>query len=463
MTSNRQRLLMPVSAPTDEAADRAAFELECLLSRVTDADLLADVSYTLTMGRRAWAHRRLDVYSAAACRCGTRRHGTVADTPPPLVYLLCAGVGDEYPGMGHALYRDEPTFRYWVDADCATLESPLISDVRRFLLTESGSSQAAADQLRALVGRGTTCLEAVDAWSATPEVVHSALFIFEHALAKLLDEWGVRPAAVLGHSLGEYVAATLAGVFRSEEALSLVVARARLLTEFGRGAMLAIHLGREEVRPFLTADVHLVVINGPRASVVAGSADGISALANRLSDAGVACRRLPTGTIVHSRRLVDAKQRMLECFKRIDLRPAAVPYVSNLTGTWIRPEDVQDPQYWARHLCEVVRFDECTSTLAENTRALLLEVGPGCTLTVFVSQHPGVERGRVIATGRSPGATQDASTCVLSALSRVWLAGGAVDWAGFWRHERRRPVDLRRLAASALDGLDLPSSALGAQ
>ncbi|HWI61504.1 MAG TPA: acyltransferase domain-containing protein, partial [Symbiobacteriaceae bacterium] len=274
-------------------------------------------------------------------------------------------------------------------------------------------------------------------------VTQPALFTVEYALAQLWLAWGVKPQAMLGHSIGEYVAACLAGVFTLEDALALVAARGRLVQELPEGAMLAVPLPAAELAPLLDDRVGLAAINGPALCAVAGPAEAVDPLEERLRERGVECRRLVTSHAFHSPMLDPILDRFADLVRKTALKPPVLPYLSNVTGTWITPEQATDPAYWVRHLRGTVRFADGALELLRSPNLVLLEVGPGATLGALVRQHTEQVRGHaVISTLRQARETGSDSEYLATALGRLWAEGVPVDWQAYWQGEQRRRVSL---------------------
>src|SRR4029077_13183512 len=253
----------------------------------------------------------------------------------------------------------------------------------------------------------------------------------------------VRPEAMLGHSIGEYVAACLAGVFSLEDALTVVAVRGRLMAQMPPGAMLGIPLPEAEVTPLLGEELSLAAVNRPSVSVVSGPVEAVEELGAPLAGEGLACRRLHTSHAFHSRMMEPVLQPFLEQVKRVRLEPPRLPFLSNVTGTWIRPEEATDPAYWVRQLRQAVRFADGVALLLAEPHRILLEVGPGNTLSTLARQHPVAAPGHaMIATLRHPKQADPDASFLLHALARFWLAGGEVDGTAFWAGERRRRVAL---------------------
>jgi acyl transferase domain-containing protein/acyl carrier protein len=269
------------------------------------------------------------------------------------------------------------------------------------------------------------------------------LFAIEYALAMLWMEWGIRPQAMIGHSVGEYAAACLAGVFSPEDALRLVAARGRLMQEAPEGAMLSVRLEEPAARDLLGGKLSLAAVNGPTSCVVSGPHDAIVELEERLTEEGVGQRRLHTSHAFHSG-MMDS---ILKSFERevenVTLNSPKIPYVSNLTGTWITEAEATDPGYYAKHLRHTVRFADGVGELLKEPDIVLLEVGPGHTLTALARENSGAARGRVILNStRHPHDQQSDVSFILNTLGKLWLAGVRIDWRGFYGKERRLRVSL---------------------
>ena len=361
----------------------------------------------------------------------------------PVSFLL-PGVGDHYAGMARGLYETEAVFREHLDHCCALLQ-PLLEgrDLRALLFPAgAGAETGGRVDLRRLCGRGPAG-EGDAAWER-PGVAQPAVFAIEYALAQLLLGWGLRPQALLGYSLGEYVAACLAGVFTLEQALTLVAHRARLIEEAEPGAMLAVALGPTQLAPRLRggAGVGLAAINGPALCVVAGEVAGIAALEEALAREEIVCRRLPTTHAYHSPQMDAVQQAYTAVVSGMALQGPQIPVVSNVTGTWLTAADATDPAYWGRHLRQTVQFAEGLGTLLQGVEGALLEVGPG-QLGSMVRQHPAWSAARVVLpTLRAAYDAQSDAGLLLTTLGKLWLAGVDIDWAGFQAGARRRRVPL---------------------
>ncbi|HEY0512849.1 MAG TPA: amino acid adenylation domain-containing protein [Thermoanaerobaculia bacterium] len=423
--------LLPLAAHAEAALETATSELAAFLDRRPLLDL-ADVAYTLQVGRRPFVHRR-----ALLCRDLEDAVRTLESRDPeriltarqeagdrPVVFLF-TGQGSQYPNMGRGLYDGEPTFRGEVDRCCDLLRPHLGLDLREVLFPPPEGEAAAAERLRQTA------------------LAQPALFVVEYALATLWMQWGVRPQAMLGHSIGEYVAACLAGVFSLRDALALVAARGRLMQRLPGGSMLAVPLPEAEVLPLLGGELSLAAVNRPSLCVVAGPTPAVEALREELAARGIEGRPLHTSHAFHSAMMEPILAPFADRVRKVRLSSPHLPYLSNVTGTWIRPEEATDPEYWTAHVRSAVRFADGAAELLREPNRVFLEVGPGNVLTTLVRQHPARTPAQaVLPSLRHPREAADDDAFLLGTLVRLWLAGVEVDWSGFYAHERRRRVPL---------------------
>ncbi len=494
--------LLLLSARTETALEKMTANLHTHIQQHEDG-VLADIAYTLQVGRSAFEHRQVMVcaergealdmlQTAPGSQAGViKGYQTKRDRR---VAFLFPGVGEQYVGLAQELYQQEESFRATVDHCCTLLKSTLDIDLRQVMFsedTQNSNGNAAPEKLdlRALLGRngnehsnghsngnghnnGNGQHVEVNAASAQlrqTAIAQPAVFVIEYALACLLIEWGIQPQAMLGYSLGEYVAACLAGIFSLEDALVLVARRAQLIQELPEGAMLAVALPEEEIQPYLSEHVHLAIINARNTCVLAGPSAALAQVEQRLSQLDIVHRRVETTHAFHSPMLEPARAALTELAQRITFQAPHVPYISNVTGTWITPEEATDPTYWAKHMCQTVRFADGVGHLLQDTDYLLLEVGPGQTLGSFVRQHSACERERmqqVFATLPAAHERQSTQASLLLTLGKLWLAGATIDWRGFYTYERRRRVPLPTYVFERqrywLEPKDSLSTALGA-
>ncbi|HVR99226.1 MAG TPA: SDR family NAD(P)-dependent oxidoreductase [Thermoanaerobaculia bacterium] len=426
--------LLLLSAKTETALDAMTANLAARLRENPDLPL-ADAAFTLQTGRRQLDQRRMlvcrgldDAAEALEARDPKRVLSRAPETRQPPVAFLFSGQGAQHVRMMAGLYEGEPVFREHLDR-CAEVLAPLLGlDLRSVLYPTDDQKEEADRKLE------------------QTRLTQPALFAVEYALARLWMEWGVQPAAMLGHSIGEYVAACLAGVFSLEDALRLVAARGRLMQAMPPGAMTTVSLPAAEVEPLLGKQLSLAATNAPSRSVVSGPEEAVRALEEELAGrAGrsVDCRRLHTSHAFHSQMMEPALAPFLDEVGRVELKAPQMPYVSNVSGTWITAAEATDPGYWARHLRGTVRFAEGLAALFEEPHRVLIEVGPGQSLATLARQHPARGAGHaVIASARHPKDDHDDQAALLGALGQAWLAGVEVDWKGFYTGEERQRVVL---------------------
>lgn len=440
--SPRRHELLVWSGRTAAAADDATARLA---EHVGDADL-TDVAYTLQTGRRSFEHRRTAVATAGtgaaealrAGRCLMRQEGR-GDRQTG---WLIAGVGEQYPGMAFDLYRAEPVFRESLDECRHVLTEILgVDPVSSFL----GPRVREAGSFARMMGRGSDGPEDVTA----TEVIQPAVFAVEYALGALFLSWGVRPRVMAGYSVGEYVAATFAGVLSLRDALSLVAYRARLISALPGGTMAAVPLSSAEVTARIgrlgLASLDVGAENGPQLTVVSGTHDDLRTLTDSLVEEGVPARELSTTHAFHSRMLNGARSALTAWIgDEIRLSPPRIPYLSNMTGAFVTPEQATDPGYWSEHMCSPVKFVDMVSGLLRDNDLALLEIGPGQSLGAMVRGHAECARERwplIIPT--MPGAADDRSAdhTITEAVGRLWLTGVAIDWEGYQKGRAPRRTD----------------------
>jgi phthiocerol/phenolphthiocerol synthesis type-I polyketide synthase E len=355
----------------------------------------------------------------------------VAQAGASAVFLF-PGVGDQYPGMGRGLYEAEPVFRAEVDRCAEILRPHLGLDLREVLFAvdaeEAPAAPAGRIDLRRMLGRAP--VSAAAARLERTEAAQPAVFVIGYALARLWESWGVRPGAVAGHSLGEYTAACVAGVFELEDALKLVALRARAIAALPPGAMLAVPLPPDALEPYLD-DVALAAVNAPELCVLSGTEEAVAGVQERLSRAGHAVRRLPATHAFHSPLMRPVADQVAALAGRMRMSPPRIPLVSNVTGTWLTGAQATDPGYWARHLVGPVQFARGAAELLGTPGRVLLEMGAGGSLGTFVRQQAVAGNTAAPPTAaclpHAADGTPDMAV-MLGALGRLWTAGVDPDW-----------------------------------
>ncbi len=410
-----------VSGRSEAAAREAAAQLGAHLEARPETSL-ADASYTLTCGRKAHEFRIAvaaeEIGPALASRL---RNAAVSRAKERQVAFLFPGQGSQFAGMGRSLYESKRVYRETFD-HCAAIVQPLLGvDLRDAIFSDAKD-------------------EAGHALLEQTSITQPALFATEFALAALWQAWGVAPRTMVGHSVGEYVAATVAGVMSFEDALRLVTLRGQRMGALPGGTMLSVSLGEESVTRYLSEEISLAALNAPRSSVLAGPTPAIEALERRMEKDGVSSRRLQTSHAFHSPMMDPMLAEFEAEIARIRLHAPKLPFVSSVTGTWITDAEATSARYWAHGCRQPVRFADAMRTLVSDGTDLLLEVGPGRTLVSLAKQSAV---GEVIAiASTTPAAGRQEAGTVQDALAVLWSSGVAIDWQAVYKEEPRRRVSL---------------------
>jgi amino acid adenylation domain-containing protein len=434
----REYQLLMWSAKTPAALGNIAESLSKHFASKTDADL-ADAAYTLQVGRSAHRLRRAAVVSSAAEAANLSQlagNDLVQNDKhfenPRLVFCF-PGQGVQAIGMGRRLYETEPVFQQHFDA-CDARLLPLL-----------GKS------LRSVVYPAESTAEAIEALNQTL-YAQPAIFAIEYALAQLWLSWGIAPAAIVGHSVGEYVAACLSGVLSLDDALALLAARSRLMQSLPRGSMLAVRTSEDAVASLIAstaAELDIAAVNSPKLCVVSGMDAAIDAFIAKLDENKIAHRKLVTSHAFHSRMLDPILEEFAGHVRSAAFLAPIVPYVSSLTGTWVTADEVAKPEYWVNHLRKTVRFADAVRTVADAPHTILLEVGPAETLVQLMRQitmektrleKAGLDAPLVLASQAAAKDTVAHDKAMLAALGRLWAAGVQPDWHRFQSGARRKRV-----------------------
>ena len=424
--------LLTLSAKTPTALEQASDNLAAFLQENPEVPL-ADVAYTLQRGRQPMKHRRTVVCQTPAegaeflqSHVANQMHTAVSAESPPSVVFMFSGQGSQYVNMGRDLYASEPIFQEEVDRCAAILQPQLGFDLREVLYPADGDEETAAERLKQTA------------------VTQPALFTIEYATAKLWLSWGVQPWALIGHSIGEYVAACLSGVFSLEDALAIVAERGRLMQSLPAGTMMVVQMGEETVRPYLNGTVSLAAINAESLTVLSGEDAAMTALQQKFEQDEIPYRKLHTSHAFHSAMMEPILAPFASTVAQKTRQAPQIPFVSNVTGNWISEAEATSPDYWASHIRQGVRFaDGLDTLLSQQDNLILLEVGPGTTLSTFAGQHSNKGAGHTVITSlRHPKEQTDDQAFLLKALGQIWAANGKIDWSGFYADELRYRVPL---------------------
>jgi amino acid adenylation domain-containing protein len=428
---SRPRQLLLLSAKSESALETYSTALaEHLASAAPES--FADTAYTFQTGRKQMAYRRFvvaaDPREAAnllaqpnPLQCGSKR---CERRDPPIVFLF-GGQGTQYVNMGLNLYRDEPLFRAVVDDCCEQLKPHLGRDLREVLFPQPGDEAAARASLE-------------DTFFTQPSI-----FVIEYALARYWQSLGVEPAIMAGHSIGEFVAATLAGVWDLEDVLGIVALRGRLMHNLPRGSMVAVRCSAESLVNVLPASIQIASRNAPNLCVVSGPGADMRAFQMQLELQNIVCRPLHTSHAFHSAMMDPIVEPLREAISKIKLRAPARPFISTVTGSPITAAETTDPVYWAQHARSTVEFAKAIHCLKESGYNLFLECGPRSTMCSLACKQ-FVSGGSCTAIPTLGDTAEDNAEweTILFALGSLWQNGVSVSWDSFYAHEERRRIPL---------------------
>ena len=403
--------LLVVSAKAERAARQGAEALANHLAQSGD-DLLSDIAHTLQQGRREFPYRTFVVArspsDAASALVEAAKNVQFAESSENDVIFMFPGGGAQYEGMGRELYEQLDAYREAVDECLALLPLEIASEVRRLVLKAPSAPGPAASELE------------------RPSLALPALFATEYALAVQLENWGIRPQACIGHSMGEYVAACLSGVFSLADALMLVLARGRLFETLPAGAMLSVEMSEEQLAPLLGAELSIAAVNAETLCVASGPVEAISALEQKLRELEVEATRLHISVAAHSSMLEPILSEFELICRRVRFGEVGTPFVSTLTGDWIKDSEALDPRYWVKHLRGTVRFSQSVRVVLGKRQPVLVEVGPGRTLASLSRMHGAKATATTL---RHPNEVASDVSYLLATLGRAWQFGAKLDFS----------------------------------
>ncbi|ACB94496.1 hybrid non-ribosomal peptide synthetase/type I polyketide synthase [Beijerinckia indica] len=417
---------LPLSARSSLALEQMKLRLADHLESAPDLSL-DDVAYTLQVGRRRFDHRTALVchdLSDAIVKLRAKG-GTLKETlavPNPSLAFMFPGQGTQYAGMGQALYDSQPGFREIIDQGADFLAPLLGADLRDVLYGSRPADEEDPHPIRSTL------------------FAQPALFLVQYATAHLFTGYGFQPNVMIGHSIGEFVAATLASVLTFEEALGFIAERARLMQSMPTGAMLSVRLPEMDLKAILPRELDIAAVNAPELCVVSGPTAEIDAFATLLAQRDIVARQLHTSHAFHSRMMDPVVASLKDTASRIHFQEPKIAYVSCISGQWITTEDVTSPLYWAEHCRRTVRFADALQTMRERGNPVLLEVGTGQTLTTLANQAAAKrkkeeqdQKGTLLrgAISSLPDASRgvDDVTALSEAVAKLWMEGCEPDWA----------------------------------
>ncbi len=430
-TSERPSHLVLLSGKSNSVLDKYSENLSTHLTANPKLNI-ADVAYSLKVGRLNLPHRRmlvaetLDEAAEALRNLNPEKVFTQSNlNDARSVVFMFAGGGAQYPGMASELYQGEVVFKEQVDKCLKILKEKHDLDLDHILFPDDDNFENAKAEIE------------------KPSIALPVLFTVAYSLAKLLISWGIKPSAMIGHSMGEYVAACLAGTFSLEDALMLVVVRGRLFEKLPKGAMLSVPMGPGELKKIMGDKLSFAAINGPNLCVASGPVDEIEKLQKVLEQKEIDCRRLKISVAAHSKMLSSILGEFKQAFNNVSFNAPEIPFISNLSGTWITPDEAMSADYWVRHISETVKFSDGLKELLKDSGRILLEVGPGRTLSTLAKQHPDKAPNQpVFSTLRHPNEDISDYKFLLNVLGRLWLSGINIDWSLYYANEKRFRLSL---------------------
>lgn len=428
LNKNRASQLLLMSAKTPTALETISQQMAKYLETALEIPL-SDIAYTLHLGRHGFDHRQALVCTNHSEAANTLRianpnklfRRTRVEFGSSMVWMF-PGQGAQYPNMGQGLYQNESIFRETVDRCCRILQRHLEFDLRHILFPLSEKEEESRLQLNQTF------------------IAQPALFVIEYALACLLNSWGLKPQAVIGHSIGEYVAATLASIFSLEDALTLVSARGRLMQNLPTGSMIAVAMSQSEISSFLVNEhFDLAAINSKTSCVLSGPTAEIEKIKAKLTNAKIGFTPLHTSHAFHSAMMDPILQDFSVLVKQCKLSKPQLPILSNLTGTWLAEEQGCDPFYWVQQLRKTVNFSSMIDQAAQLAKPVFLEVGPGHMLTTLSRQGRQIDSISTLASAKE---RQNDLETLLCSIGQLWIRGFEFDEKKFYQQQncKRKPL-----------------------
>lgn len=428
--SQRDWQILPLSAKTPSALASQQENLAQWLQKMP-TEQWQNAAYTLQVGRKGFSHRSIVVAQnpnqatgalmADASPLRVQSH-LATDADRPVVFMF-PGQGSQHINMAQSLYNSETVFKAEFDRCRQGLQPHLGLDIADFIFVNDTQAESAAEQLKQTA------------------FTQPVLFSVEYALAKQWLAWGIKPNAMIGHSIGEYVAACLAGVFSFEDTLKIVAQRGLLIQAQPGGSMLSVALSEKKLATYLQAGCELASVNGPENCVISGTDSAIIATEATLTAADIAVQRLHVSHAFHSSLVAKAGQELAHLIADLPRNAPNMPFISNVTGTWITDQQATDPEYWSKHLSQTVRFHEGLCTLMNTSvqNYVLLEVGPSNVLSQLAGRDPDIKaQASVITSLPHVRKNTEEAQHIATALGRLWLEGVNINWNSFYNQRPSR-------------------------
>ncbi|WP_281337151.1 polyketide synthase [Flavobacterium eburneipallidum] len=427
--SGRPLELLMWSAKSENSLKGYETELGNFLESTPDLPL-ADVAFSLNKTRDSFIHRSfllaknsVDASQELLSTDKYKTKSTILKTAPSELAFLFPGQGSQFSQMGMNLYKNEIVYKEAVDTCADFLLSELQLDIREILYPETVTPET-------------------EAKLKNTRYTQPALFVTEYALAQLWLSWGIKPTVFCGHSIGEFVAAHLAGIFSLEDALHLIAVRGRLVSELPNGSMLSVRLSEDELKTILPETLSIAAINSSVLCVVAGETEKTNEFAKTLDEKEIANKLLFTSHAFHSNMMDPILETFESEAKKIQLNKPNLPIVSTVTGTWLKDEEAIDTKYWTNHLRNTVRFADAADTLLKLEDIIFLEAGPGQTLTTLTKQQGVGKSTAAFSSLTLPKNQENEYHSLLNALGELWLKGIEPDWNNFYKNQERQKINL---------------------
>lgn len=448
MTDGRKYQIILLSAKTEAALEKMSENLVNHIKESPDINF-SDMAYTLQVGREAFDYRKTITCSHvkqavdALLSKDSRKVKTSASRGEerPVIFMF-PGLGAQYVNMGYDLYKHEPVFCQEMDR-CFEILKPLMGyDIKEIIYPDDSVSKVR--EVARVSGESTPVPTASPVAERINqfEIAQAVVFIFEYALAKLLIAWGIKPQAMIGYSFGEYAAACLSGVFSLEDALKLVTRRGQLIVKTPPGRMLSVPLPEQDLEPLLHGELSIAIDNGS-SCIVAGEVSQIEAFENSLKEKKYICFPLQSEYAIHSHLMARVSSEFAAELRKIRLDQPLIPYISNLTGNWIKVEEATDPGYWSKHLEHTVQFSAGIKKIMEKPNAIFLEIGPGRDINALIQRY--LEKNspqQVVDLVRTSEQNISDVDYLWSKIGRLWLYGLDIDWKKLYGEKTRTRISL---------------------